>query len=255
MRGWLDGWQFALTGVLLPPFLLVLAIVPAGFAARRWRWAAWLAAACALGVLALATPLVSSLLAASLEPAATPPRGKARAIVILGGEVAHGGRGPEPGPLTLERLRAGAALHRASGLPILVTGGVLGPGEPPLALLMARSLREDFGVAVRWTEARARDTRENAAFASAILRADGIDEAMLVTHAWHMSRASQAFTRQCFAVDPAPLRLRSPFRWNTWSLVPRPDHLADSWFALREWAGRIVYAWRDGAPPATCREI
>jgi hypothetical protein len=29
-------------------------------------------------------------------------------------------------------------------------------------------------------------------------------------------------------------------------LVPRPDHLAMSWFALREWAGLLAYRLRDG---------
>jgi hypothetical protein len=28
--------------------------------------------------------------------------------------------------------------------------------------------------------------------------------------------------------------------------LPRPDHLARSWFALREWAGLLVYRLRDG---------
>jgi uncharacterized SAM-binding protein YcdF (DUF218 family) len=256
VTGWLDGWQVALTGLLLPPLLLVLAIVPTAFAARRWRGAAWLAAGLALGVLALATPLASDRLFASLEPTAAPSGpDKPRAIIILGGDVSHGGAIYEPGPLTLERLRAGAALHRATGLPILVTGGVLGPGEPSLAMLMARSLREDFGIPVRWIEDRARDTRENAIFATAALSAEGIGEALLVTHGWHMGRALQAFSRQCFAVDPRPLRPAPGHRWGVWSLAPRPDHLADSWFALREWAGRLVYAWRDGAPPASCRGI
>jgi uncharacterized SAM-binding protein YcdF (DUF218 family) len=256
VTGWLDGWQAALTGLLLPPFLLVLVIVPAAFAARRRRWAGGLAAGCALGVLALATPMASDLLAASLEPRGTAPEhGEPRAIVILGGDVAHGGAALEPGPLTLERLRAGAALHRATGLPILVTGGVLGRGEPPLATLMARSLREDFGVPVRWVEDRARDTRENAVFAAAMLRAEGIGETLLVTHGWHMGRALQAFARLCFAADARPLRTAPRNRWGAWSIAPRPDHLAESWFALREWAGRLVYAWRDGAPPPSCRRI
>jgi len=256
VSGWLDGWQVALTGLLLPPFLLAMAVVPLAFAARRRRWAAWLAAGCALGLLALATPMASSLLIASLEPsAASPGPGEPRAIIILGGDVAHGRAGEEPGPLTLERLRAGAALHRATGLPLLVTGGVLSPGEPPLATLMARSLRQDFGVAARWVEERARDTRENAAYAAAALRAEGIGEALVVTHGWHMVRALEAFARLCFAADPAPLRAAPRIRWGAWSLAPRPDHLAESWFALREWAGRLVYAWRDGAPPSPCRRI
>jgi len=256
VTGWLPGWQFAATGLLLPPLLLILAIPPACFAARRSRAAAWLGAGCALAVLAMATPLATDLLINSLEPrGARAAAEEPGAIVILGGDVAHGGGKHEPGPLTLERLRAGAALHRATGLPILVTGGVLGRGEPALARLMARSLREDFGVPVRWIEDRAGDTRDNATFAAELLRADGIDEALVVTHGWHMGRALGAFERLCFTAEPRPLRPASMLQWDIWSLAPRPDHLAESWLALREWAGRLVYAWRDGAPPPPCRRI
>ncbi|MDB5412180.1 MAG: YdcF family protein [Rubritepida sp.] len=244
--------QGVLVGILLPPLLLALVGLLAGLLAWRGRrWGGLVAALCAVATLLLATPLVSGALMASLErevarPASVP--GGAQAIIILGGDVAHGRAGHEVGMLTLERLRAGAALQRATGLPILVTGGVLGRGEPPLAALMARSLREDFNVPVRWIEGRAGDTRDNAVFAAEILRADGIGEALLVTHAWHMPRALGAFARRGFPVRAYPLRVAPADGWGASSFAPRPDHLAESWFALREWAGRVAYALRDGGP-------
>jgi uncharacterized SAM-binding protein YcdF (DUF218 family) len=167
------------------------------------------------------------------------------AIVVLGAEMVHGREGGDIGPLTLERLRAGAALHRRTGLPLLVTGGPLSPGSAPIAVLMARSLTTDFGAAPRWVEPRARDTRENAAFSAALLRGEGIGAAYLVTHAWHLPRAQAAFARQGLATAAAPVRLdRVPDgRLSEW--LPRADHLGESWFFLREWAGRLVYALRD----------
>ncbi|NDG51210.1 MAG: hypothetical protein EBY30_19755, partial [Rhodospirillales bacterium] len=39
--------------------------------------------------------------------------------------------GARVGGLTLERLQEGAALQRRTGLPLLVTAGVLSPGDPP----------------------------------------------------------------------------------------------------------------------------
>ncbi|WP_421994083.1 YdcF family protein [Roseococcus sp.] len=253
ISGWTSGLQGVLTGLLLPPMLLAVVALPTGLLAWRGRsrhdrnWSGLACAACALGLLLMATPLASDLLMASLErdvPRAEPAPG-AGAIVILGGDVAHG-LTSEPGPLTLERLRFGAALHRATGLPILVTGGVLGQGQPAIATLMARSLADDFAVPVRWIEPRARDTRENVAFAAAMLREAGIQEALLVTHAWHMPRALDAFARLGFTVHARPLRRDGPVEWGAASLAPRPDHLTESWFALREWAGRLVYALRDG---------
>jgi uncharacterized SAM-binding protein YcdF (DUF218 family) len=253
--------QAFLTALLLPPVLFVLAALTGGILAWRDRehqaGRSLLVAAAALGVLLLATPFVSGHLIASLEhdltaettvsetAAVVPPA----AIIILSAEVARraGGAEPEVGPLTLERLRAGAAQHRRTGLPVLVTGGPIQRGDPPLAALMARSLAEDFGVPVRWIESHARDTRENAEFSAALLREAGIRAAWLVTHAWHMPRSHEAFARAGVATRAAPVRIDKRPNGACWSQwVPRADYLGTSWFALREWAGRLVYALRDG---------
>ena len=250
--------QSLLTALALPPVALVLLALAgsalAGSAlARRRRFGALVATAASLGALALATPLVSGLLLASLavpraDPTAHPtgdPAPRPGAIIVLGGDAANGREGAEVGPLTLERLRAGAALHRRTGLPLLVTAGPNAPGEPPLGDLMARSLAADFGTPARWTEDRARDTRDNARLSAAMLARDGIGAAHLVTHAWHMPRAVAAFARAGFRVVPAPLRTERVPDGRAEDWVPRADHWAGSWFALREWVGRLVYEIRD----------
>lgn len=246
--------QAVLSAIALPPLLLVAAVILLGLLAWRGRRRAGLLAAfCAILVMVLATPLAAGLLMASLE--STVPRGAVAmpgcdgpgAIVILGAEVARGQHGLEVGPLTLERLRAGAALHKRTGLPILVTGGALGRNDIPVAFLMQRSLNQDFGVPVRWVEPRATDTAQNANNATAMLRGDGICAAYVVTHGWHLPRALEAFARQPGPVAlPAPVRFRrTPEGRQLSDYVPRVDHLVESWFALREWTGRLVYAIRD----------
>jgi uncharacterized SAM-binding protein YcdF (DUF218 family) len=252
----MTGLQSALGALLLPPVGLLLLGLLAGLVAWRRSRAGLLAALAAAGVILLATPLVAGLLLSGLQAApvardTAPPDGQPwGAIIILGGDFERGRDGPDIGPLTLERLRAGAALHRAHGLPILVTGGALRRGQPSLATLMARSLRADFGVPARWVEAEAADTRQNAEFAVALLRADGISGALLVSQAWHLPRAMGAFARQGFAVQPAPVRPMAAPLFEARALVPRADHLADSWFAIHEWVGRAFYALRDGVAPS-----
>ena len=243
------AWRQTLAALLLPPLGLLLLGGLAGLLAWRGRrWAGLLAAFACLGVLLLATPVAASLLRWSLErelvaaPVSGLPPG---AIIILGAEVAHGVEGGVTvGPLTLERLRAGAALHRSTGLPLLVTAGVLAAGDPPLAQLMAASLAEDFRTPARWIEPSAADTAQNAGLSAVMLRADGIEAAYIVSHAWHLPRALGAFARRDFAVVPAPVMPgRGPaFGGDMW--LPRADNLSESWFMLREWVGRVFYAWR-----------
>jgi uncharacterized SAM-binding protein YcdF (DUF218 family) len=243
--------QTVLTNLLLPPLLLVLLVLGAGLLAWRGRrWAGLVAAGAALLLLLLATPFAAGTLTFLLErevsaaaPAGAPPPG---AIIVLGGEMVSGAAGFAVGPLTLERLRAGAALHRRTGLPLLVTAGPVARGAPPLGALMARSLREDFGLEVRWVEAAARDTRDNAVLSAAMLREAGVGAALLVTHGWHLPRAEAAFARVGFPVTGEPVHRRRMPQGIVTDWVPRPDHLAQSWFALREWLGRVVYRLRDG---------
>ena len=149
--------------------------------------------------------------------------------------------------LTLQRLRAGAALSRATHLPILVTGGPINPGEPPVAVLMARSLKDDFGIAARWVEPSARDTWENTNLAAAMLHADGIGSVYVVTHAWHMRRALNGFVPTGLAVIAAPLPPDPVPRLVPGAFVPRVSAWLRSYFALHEWIGGAWYAWRGHA--------
>lgn len=240
--------QSIATALLLPPLACAILALCGGLAVLRRARCAGLAVALASAcLLLLATPFVAGHLRASLEAGLPAPAGTPGAIVVLSGEVARGREGVEVGPFTLERMRAAAALHRRTALPLLVTGGVLGGGDPPIAALMARSFAEDFGVPVRWVEPAALDTRDNAELSAVMLREAGIGTVHVVTHAWHMRRALAAFARAGIVALPAPVRIdRAPDgRATDW--VPRPDQLTVSWLALREWAGILVYRLRDGA--------
>jgi uncharacterized SAM-binding protein YcdF (DUF218 family) len=226
-------------GLVLPPVVLLLAAL-AG-AALAWRGRRSGGAVALVGIaltLLLATPMVSGLLLMSLEAVAPASPGAAPgAIIVLGAEASNGPDGPEVGPLTLERLRRGAALQRETGLPLLVTGGPPALDTPPLAAAMRASLQRDFAVPVQWEESAARNTGDNLRLAASMLERAGIGAAYVVTHAWHMPRAQFEASRTGLPVLPAPVpRSRRPDgRLTDW--LPRADYLALSWLALREWTG------------------
>lgn len=241
------------TFLLVPPVnLLLLAI--AGFL-LSWQRADGQRAGrilCGLGLVGLllfAMPVTSMLLILAIESVAPPPpqTPPPAAIVILSGDVNRVGNVPptfDVGPLSLERVRAGAALQRATGLPVLVSGGVIGQDQPTLAALLTHSLETDFSVPVRWQEDASHDTWENARYSAAILRAAGIRSVFLVTHAWHMQRALIAFRRFGLEATPAPVSFSRVVTLDLGAFIPRASAWLDSYYAMHEWIGCLWYALR-----------
>lgn len=241
-----------LVSFLVPPSNLALvALVGVLVGLRRSRTGRILTVGAVAGLVVLAMPISGTLLIWGLEhdlptkPAAGAEPG---AIVILGGDVGHG-EGTvryvvSVGPLSLERLRAGARLYRRVHLPILLTGGPIHPEEEPLSTILARSLSEDFGVPVRWTETRSETTWENAAESAALLKREGIGSIYLVTHGWHMRRALIAFSHFGIDATAAPVRLNRPRRWGLTDFVPSVPGWVSSYYGLHEWIGCAAYALR-----------
>lgn len=248
-RGGVSAHNVLLSVVLPPLGLGLLALALALLAWRGRRWAGLAAGLALLLQLALATPIASGWLEVSLLrllPRLSPPLAvEPRAIIVLSAEVARTDAGWTVGALTVERMAAAASLARRTGLPILVTGGPAAPSpSPPLAALMAERFGSDFGLAVRWVEAEAGNTWENARLSAALLRREGLGTAYVVSHGWHLPRALLSFRGSGLVAVPWPVRESPPPEWRAAAFVPRADRWALSWFALREWAGLGVYAVR-----------
>lgn len=239
--------------LLMPPagmlWLLLLGAVLGRFAPRAGR----IVAGTGFGVLfILSMPAVGGSLIASLEhvqpqPPDTPPPG---AIIVLG---ADGDRTREeptratPGPLSLQRLTAGAQIARKTNLPVLITGGSVGAKQPPVADMMADLSAEAYGVPVTYRELQAGNTCENARFSAAMLRKAGIPAAYVVTNAWHMPRAVLSFARAGYPVIPVPVHPDAVEIRGLSDFLPHTNAWLRSYFAIHEWIGLIAY--RLGACP------
>jgi uncharacterized SAM-binding protein YcdF (DUF218 family) len=235
------------TDLVIPPTSLAYVALFGLVLARRQRGRVGfaLSATALAGMLALGMPVTSHALLVSLEGGEAPPPGTEppQAIVILSAEVDRTPDGLEPGPLTLQRLLAGARLWQRTRLPVLVSGGALEPGDTPVAAVMARTLERDFHVPVRWIEGRSETTWENAADSAAILLPDGIRSIYLVTHAWHERRSVLSFRH--FGLVPTVASV--PADIVTGGFVPTSSGWGESFHALHEWIGLAVYtvrAWR-----------
>ena len=244
------GFKVVATALFVPPtslaLLAIIGLLLRGRFARTGRVLTW---ASLVSLMALSLPVVSDTLMVALEqglPLAPPADAPPQAIVILGGDVVRSGQDGQTtfhvGALSLERVRAGAILHRQTGLPILVTGGPLHEGDPPVAVLMAISLQKDFGVPVRWVEAESRDTWQNARLSAAMLHQADVGSVFLVTQAWHMPRALQSFADTGMRVTASPTRLDQPVRPVLTDFLPSIRAWLTGYFALHEWIGRVWYA-------------
>ncbi|QLG95566.1 YdcF family protein [Pseudomonas yamanorum] len=209
-------FRYFIKQLLLPPGILLLLLALAWWFRRsRPRLAGACFALGLGGMWLMSLPVVVQWGAKALET--EPPLAReewatlaqrADAIVVLGsgrerGDPAWGT--DQPTGIGLERQRYAARLAKASGLPVLTSGGLHYGTPPSEAQLMAVSMQDDFGVTVRWKEERSRTTWENAQMSAEILFPQGIKRVVVVTQAWHMPRSRWSFEKAGFTVVPAPV--------------------------------------------------
>ncbi len=246
------SWQITntLSSLLIPPGLLLL-VFAAGLALirRRPRTGRALLLTGAGSLYLLSMPLTGTTLLQNWESPPAMPGGYPAdaAIVVLAGGQYH--QAPEYGGNTvnamgLVRRRYAAALHRRSGLPLLVSGGNPDGAASSEAQAMQRTLENEFAVPVRWSESRSANTLENARYTREILAAENIRRVVLVTHAWHMPRARLAFERAGFEVIAAPTAHTTRGPASVLDLLPDAGALLKSALFFHEVIGVVWYRLR-----------
>lgn len=253
------GTRAILKLMLLPPGILLLLLLIGWLFARRFfgRFLVLLATA---ALYLLSTPAVVDLLASRLEtvPAASTAElrdGRAQAILIF----LAGVRRDNPeldgddalGPLSLQRMDYGLALHRQTRLPIIVAGGSVKGDSTPVARLAADWLTQRTGIKPLAIEQESRDTRGNAFLSAELLQTLNVGRVVLVTHAAHMPRALLNARAAGIDVIPAPFgfehtppELRGPAEIRDW--IPQPGELGRSYVILHEMLGLAWYGLNRG---------
>jgi uncharacterized SAM-binding protein YcdF (DUF218 family) len=257
----IESWKPLVAALLLPPVpLLLLVLVGARLMFRR-RLLAWLIVLLAVSGLwfscttALSTALQTWLLKpppalteAQINELKKAPR---TAIVVLGG--GRKLRAPEYALSTLsergiERLRFGIWLSRETSLPMAFSGGVGhgADGGTSEAEIAARIADREFGRPLKWTETESRDTRENALKTVPLLQAQGIEQVVLVTHGYHMTRALRNFQRADpggkLRLVPAPVGLPPGGRLRLSDWLPSVQGFDGTRLVFHEWLGRLAGA-------------
>jgi uncharacterized SAM-binding protein YcdF (DUF218 family) len=259
----LEGLKPLVRSLVMPPVpFLLLTLAGARLMFRR-RLLAWLLVLLgSLGVWLSCTTAAGHLLnQALLQPPRALNQGDVTelkrapktAVVVLGG--GRRALAPEYGMSTLkaasvERLRYGIWLSRETDLPLAYSGGI-GHGAPDgntEAEIAARITEREFGRKLRWQEGRSRDTRENALFTVELLRAQGIEHIVLVTHAYHMKRSLRNFTRAVPAgasplkLTAAPVGVHAGGPLNAVDWLPTAEGFEHTRAVLHEWLGLLAGA-------------
>jgi len=248
---------------ILPVFLLPLGIslllVLAGLLLRRWViiWIGFV-------VLCLSgTPAVSHFMARSVEgwaernQAIDAPR--ADAIVVL-----SGGRIVAPGVAAVsewsdaDRFYGGVDLFQAGKAPLLVFTGGWVPWEPNAKpegeILIEYAMALGLPAKSMVTTGAVVNTAEEAQAVAALLaqrHVVGADQGvrphiLLVTSAFHMSRAQYLFTHAGLDVTPFPVdfQVSAGGKLGVMDFLPSADALAQTEMAWREMYGRLYYEVR-----------
>jgi len=247
--------------LLILPVAITLMLLLAGLVFRR-RWLVL----SGVGFLWIAsTPMVGGRLLRSMEGGAQRLRASdvstASFIVVLSeGRVTAPGTAAISEWIDADRFYGGIELFKAGKAPKLVfTGGLPSQDEraAPEGIIL-RGYARDLGLpdSSILVTSHATNTAEEAAAVAKLLSAnsarvagasrEGSDSVrvLLVTSAFHMSRARRAFERDGLAVIPFPVDFQgSPGRRMTiLSFVPNAASLNGTERALREMYGRMFYA-------------
>lgn len=244
---------------LLPPAILAV-LTAALLAIGHRRWAiATLAALVLLSVESVPHVLISPLLRFKETAEKAPPG----AIVVLASGM------PEfldtsrtvPGMETLKSLRTAAAVHRRTGLPILVSGasdpvGDAPDSDAPVADGMATSLSEDFDAPVTWRETASTNVWQSGVAVAGLLRGAGIDGIYLVGQPWELRLRVAVFRAAGLRVTPESVPYRRQRTLDLTGLIAFTPAWLESAIAIRQWAGLacqampLCVAWMRG-PAAT----
>lgn len=113
---------------------------------------------------------------------------QANCIIVLGAAI----QGHSPSPVFAERIRHGVNLYQAGLAPKIIFTGGFGEGQTYSESLVAAMFAEDLGVPADdlLMETRSRTTRQNLVEATAIMKQQGWDSAIIVSDPLHMKRAT-----------------------------------------------------------------
>ncbi len=198
---------------------------------------------------AFSTPFVGNLLIRSLESQHSPPSSlTGDVIVVLGGGATLdtpdiNGLGHLSGSAA-NRLLTTARLQKKTRLPVIFSGGQVYSNSGNEAQVAKRILNDlevpDSKIIL---EDSSRNTMENAANTSRVMKSLGYDKPILITSAFHMERSVLDFERFNLEVIPYPTDYMANVEPDIHYNLFIPSSLEETRIALKEYLGIAAVRW------------
>ncbi|WP_455209334.1 YdcF family protein [Kaarinaea lacus] len=246
----------AIASLLLPPTgLIILGLLGIGISLIWKKLGLWVASLSLVGLLLCSLPAVAALLVDSLQTDPPIVEGELKkslaqvdAVVVLAGgrrTAAEEFGDDTVSGYSLERVRYAAWIVKRTGLPLIVSGGRVHNEASSEAQLMRNVLQKEFIVIVDYVEESSSTTFENAKYTAQFLKQNDLRKIALVTHAWHMPRATAAFDYFGIQVIPAPTAFYGRHATSQYDdYLPSAEALKYSGLAFHEILGQWWYEIR-----------
>jgi uncharacterized SAM-binding protein YcdF (DUF218 family) len=170
--------------------------------------------------------------------------GRRTAVIVLGaGAIPNPDGHPQPTVMAYARILEGVRLYRSGqaagkACSLLFSGGdALRSGAPESVIYGQEAKGLGVPEADQILESRSLNTFKNAEYTSALLRAGGFDQAILVTSGMHLGRSRLYFAHFGILAQPAPADRIQPIA----SWLPLAYNLAMADAALHEYLGILQY--------------
>lgn len=153
-------------------------------------------------------------------------------IIVLGSGLRRDG---SAGDALYRRTLWAAEAWQANRAPVVLCTGGQSENQPHSEASVCREILIDRGVpeTAIYLEDQSRSTEENAIYSKTILQANGWEQALLITDAFHMLRASWIFEDQAIAHYAYPVPSQR-VRWHWYSYLLGREVIALQWQAFKE---------------------
>lgn len=219
--------------LLVPPGIFIILFLVITFLAKEYRIVRFIALFSALFLYVLSIEPFKDLLLNPLEKRfSIPDKKEVDVIVILGGGSYNSETFKED---TINRLIAGYFLFKEIRKPVIVSGGSSEDKKSDASFMADFLIKMGVENNKIIQENKSKTTEENAKYVRNICKERKFKKIMLITSAYHMTRAVRFFKNDEIEIIPYPTDFKAQRSYSIYSFLPKFSAFVGSTKAIREY--------------------